>query len=176
MAQNTGKPAEAHFVNTLNNLYGVQARVVRFEDASDLHGMNGRAVKTSKKPSDYLVTVRGVMEYAEVKSSVDLTSFRFSNISTDQLKEAIFQRLAGGRYTFYVYSVTRDTFYTLTLDQIEVTQKAGKASIKWDDLPIWSDYESYKEKKNGTPEETRRGGAIKPRQGPGKRAGPRRRR
>ena len=143
MVKNTGKKSEASFENALSVKYGKRVFIDRLQDAQALHGLNGHAVKTARQSADYIVTVSGLTFYAEVKSSVNATSFSFSCISTHQLAAAKKVRLAGGKYFFFIHNIKDDVFYMVdsaTIDRVGKT----RSSMKWSEMEPWTDYESYK--------------------------------
>lgn len=142
--KNTGKQSEKAFENCLNVTYKGRAYVHRFEDAAALHGMNGHAVKVSKQPADYLICLNGQTMLAEVKSSVHATTFAFGCIKPHQIAAAKKIKLAGGQHKFFVHRIDTDVFYTLDVSQIEATLKDGRSSLKWADMQIWEEYDSYK--------------------------------
>lgn len=143
MVQNTGKKSEAGFENALAVKYGKRLFVNRLQDAQALHGLNGHAVKVGRQPADYVVTVSGLTFYAEVKSSLNASSFPFSCISAHQLAAARKVRLAGGKYFFFIHNLKDDVFYMVdsaTIDRVGKT----RSSMKWSEMEPWTDYESYK--------------------------------
>lgn len=142
--KNTGKASEQAFENCIAHTFQGRAFVYRFEDGSDLHGLNGHAVKSAKKPADYLVCLNGVTSLAEVKSSVHATTFSFGIIKPHQLAAAKKIKMAGGHHKFYVHRLDSNVFYVVDVAQIEEALKAGKKSLRWVDLQTWSEYESYK--------------------------------
>lgn len=144
--KNTGKNSEAAFENCIAHTYKGRAYVYRFEDGADLHGLNGHAVKSAKKPADFLVCLNGHTHLAEIKSSVNLTSFAFGIIKPHQLMHAKKIKLAGGFHKFYVHHLDKDIFYVVDVVQIEQAMKNGKSSLKWSDLSKWEEYEAYKRK------------------------------
>lgn len=143
--KNSGKSSESLFENTFNSVYGTRAFVQQFYDAAYLHGMNRRPVKAPDQPADRLVTANGETFYAEIKSVTNGTSFPFSMIKPGQLKAARLQTLAGGLYNFFVHDLATDTFYLVPASQVLSTLAAGKKSLKWNEMTIWQDYETYKE-------------------------------
>ena len=142
---NTGKSSEALFDNTIKSVYGTQAFIQPLYDAAYLHGLNRRAVKAPDQPSDRLVTARGNMFYAEIKSVSDGTSFPFGMIKPGQFAAAKLQSLAGGLYNFFVHDLATDIFYIVPADLVFATIAAGKKSLKWSEMKVWQDYETYKE-------------------------------
>lgn len=143
--KNTGKSSESLFENTLKSVYGTSAFIQQFYDAAYLHGMNRRPVKAPDQPADRLVTANGEMFYAEIKSVSDGTSFPFGMIKPGQFAAARLQILAGGLYHFFVHDLATDIFYIVPASQVFATMEAGKKSLKWNEMKVWQDYETYKE-------------------------------
>ncbi len=143
MVKNTGKLSESRFENTLSAQYGKRVFIDRLQDAQALHGLNGHAVKTARQSADYIVTLSGLTFYAEVKSSVNATSFSFSCISTHQLTAARQVRLAGGKYVFFIHNIKQDIFYMVDSSTIDRVGKT-RSSMKWSEMEPWNEYESYK--------------------------------
>lgn len=143
MTRNTGKSSERAFTNCLAKLYGKRAYIHRFDDASDLHGMNKRVIKVNKQPADFLVVLGGVTMFAEIKSCANATRFPFTSISSHQLAQAKATRAAGGKYFFFVHKLGDDTFYMLDSAKVDRVSKT-RSSLGWSEMNLWSDYESYK--------------------------------
>jgi len=144
-AKNTGKSSEALFDNTIKSVYGIKGHVQIFYDAAYLHGLNRRPVLAPEQPADRLVTVNGTTFYAEIKSVSDGKSFPFGMIKTNQKAAAKLQTLAEGLYNFFVHDLATDTFYVVPASQVLATMEAGKQSLKWSEMTVWQDYETYKE-------------------------------
>ncbi len=141
---NTGKSSEALFDNTIASVYGIKGHVHQFYDAAYLHGLNKRPVLAPEQPSDRLVTVNGVMFYAEVKSVSKGASWPFSMIQTGQKRAAKLQLLAGGDYFFFVHDLQTDVFYVVHAKQMFDAIENGKQSLKWNEMKVWDDYQTYK--------------------------------
>jgi penicillin-binding protein-related factor A (putative recombinase) len=146
MKKNSGKQSEAMFENALTRMYGKRVFIHRLQDAQALHGMNGHAVKVGKQHADYILTISGVGSfYAEVKSSLNKTSFPLSSIKSHQLAAARQIRIAGGKYYFFVHNLATDTFYMVDSAEVDRVAKT-RSSLRWDDYEPWKEYESYKGK------------------------------
>lgn len=133
MVSNTGKPSEKIFEENVSGL------VFRLRDKADLVGLNGgKNIAAFGNPSDtILVTTQGAF-LAEVKSSVNTTSFSLSCFTPAQ-KAAIYKltkRGLGKFYRIYIHSLSTDTWYLITADDFMNVMLTGKKSIKWKDLPI----------------------------------------
>lgn len=133
--RNDGKSAEAGFLAIM----GRQGAVVeRFWDQADLRGRNGgRPVGDYPKPSDYLVTLNGLLQYAEVKSTVHKTSFSFHCIQPGQSSAALRQARVHGPYNFYIYSFHHAQWYIMPCKQYAATLAEGRASLKFEELSPW---------------------------------------
>lgn len=142
--RNTGKPSENRFENALRKLYGARVHIQEFYDAAYLHGLNRKPVKAPDQPADRLVTLDGAMFYAEIKSVSSGKSFPFSMIKSNQIGVGKLATLAGGSYFFFVHDLQADIFYRVPASLVLSTQEAGKQSLKWSEMEVWEDYETYK--------------------------------
>lgn len=133
--RNNGKDAEAGWLSIVDRAGGV---VERFWDSADLRGRNGgRAVGAYAQPSDFLLTLHGALEYAEVKSTNKKVSFPFSDIQPAQSSAALRQALVGGPYNFYIYSYFLEKWFVLPCRQYKALVEAGCGSAKFEDLDEW---------------------------------------
>ncbi len=133
MASNTGKNSEKIFEESVSGL------VFRLRDKADLVGLNGgKNVAAFGNPSDnILVTDEGVF-LAEIKSTVNATSFSISCFTPAQ-KVAIYKMVKRGLghfYRIYIHSLHTDTWYLITANDFMQIVSTGKKSIKWKDLNI----------------------------------------
>jgi penicillin-binding protein-related factor A (putative recombinase) len=145
--KNTGKASEGIFEDYWE-AQGKSAFLFRFKDKSDIVGLNLKLGNSRKliavpaNPADYMLTVRGVTGYAEVKSTHDPTAFRKSLMKPYQLGSARRQVAAGGNYWVYVHRVDYDTWYRIPaafmLDKFE-----RASSIPWFDLKVYQDSEIH---------------------------------
>lgn len=113
----------------------------QFHDAREAMGAAGsRRVFTTAHPSDFLVTDKGEMYYAEVKSSENETSFPFSNIKKSQWNAAIRQTAAGGKYFFFLYANKRESWYKLDARFLLDIYHSGRKSVGWAELTdfLWT--------------------------------------
>lgn len=134
---NDGKSPEQAFLKRMKAKPGTV--IERFWDQADLRALNkGRAVGDFPKPSDFLVTEDGNIHFAEVKSVQSATSFPFANIERGQKSAALRQALAGGDYRFYLFSFGLGQWFIMRAAQFAAARDAGKASIKFKDLPTWA--------------------------------------
>lgn len=132
MARNSGKKSEAIFEENVPGL------VFRLRDKADLVGLNkGKNVAAFGNPSDtLLVDPSGHLYFAEVKSTTSKTSFSLSAFTKAQ-KSAIYRlhkRGYGHVYRIYIHSLFDDKWYLIDANIFMETIKAGKKSIKWQDL------------------------------------------
>lgn len=130
---NTGKPSEQLFEEAWEAC-GKHAYCERVEDAAALFGLNKRRVASSKKTSDYLVTHRGGMFYAEVKSTEHPRLFEFKLLKTHQLGRARMILAAGGRYEIFVHSLALQRWYRIPAAEVFRVEETGRRSIAWPDL------------------------------------------
>jgi penicillin-binding protein-related factor A (putative recombinase) len=125
--------AETDFEDALDAL-GKSAYYHRLTDASDIKGLTGQVSNQACQPSDYIVVVRGVTYFAEVKSTSDATAFRFSLLRPSQSAHALRITRAGGQHTVWVKHVPSARWFKVPYTQIEATKAAGKMSIPWKEL------------------------------------------
>jgi penicillin-binding protein-related factor A (putative recombinase) len=129
----TGVAAEEEFEGFFLP-FGKQAKVYRFEDAKALYGKNKRKVANDAKPSDYIVTFKGITFFAEVKSSENPTSFPFGMLQPGQSAIGAAVTIAGGEYWIFAKSDVLDQWFRIPYRVVMDTRAAGKKSIKWDEL------------------------------------------
>lgn len=136
--KNTGKPSEKIFLENLDGL------VFRLRDKADLVGLNGgKNIAAFGNPSDYIIAMNGTLYFAEVKSTVNTSSFSLSSFTPAQ-KSAIsrlYKRGEGYLYKIYVHNLVTDSWYILNGDQFYTTVVLEKRkSIKWENmnlLTVW---------------------------------------
>lgn len=111
--------------------------VHRMTDTKSIKQIAGQKSFAKAAPSDYLVTLDGVMFYAEVKSTSEATSFKFSCFTPSQNLAMVKQVAAGGEYNVYVHHLPTDTWYEIPAYNIVVWKQNGFKSIKWDELEVF---------------------------------------
>ena len=139
---NNGKLSEAEFQNCLRTLYKNRVHIIRFDDAAVAYGLNKAAVKVNAQPADYLVACNGAMFLAEVKSSMNPSSFSFSNIGDLQLKTSKLVRLTGCNYIFFCHNLTTNKFHFMDAGLLHRTL-GNRSSLKWEEIPEWTEYNTY---------------------------------
>lgn len=134
--KNDGKDAELAFERHWLSV----GHIERVRDKKDLMGLNkGMRIADFKKPSDFLVSARGVpLHFAEVKSTVDAKSFTFSKIQDGQSKAALTEHARGcGAYIFYIFSYPLGQWFTMNCDQYAAVLEKGRRSVKFEELTPW---------------------------------------
>jgi penicillin-binding protein-related factor A (putative recombinase) len=131
--KNTGKPSEELFDAAWKRC-GKHAFNFKFADSAALTGMNKKVVAALAQPSDRLIVHRGAVEFAEVKSTNNPTSFPFSMLRRTQKAFAAFVLAAGGQYVVYVHSLIHNQWFRIPYDKINSVKEEGRESIKWEDL------------------------------------------
>jgi penicillin-binding protein-related factor A (putative recombinase) len=107
----------------------------QFHDTRAAMGATGsRRVFTAPHPSDFLVTHKGETFYAEVKSCEDKVSFKFSNIQPAQWSAARQVCAASGKYFFFLFSHSNQSWYKIPGTHLVQIQLDGKKSVKWAEL------------------------------------------
>ncbi len=132
MAKNNGKPSEDIFEQHWNRL-GKLAYCYRVADAAEVRGRTGRIGLTRATPSDYIVT-HGTTFYAEVKSTLNKTSFPFSLLKKGQSAAAPQVNSAGGEYYVFVHNLTTNQWFRIPYQVIRAVKELGKESIPWSEL------------------------------------------
>lgn len=131
MSSNNGKSSERFFEQNVDGL------VFRLRDKADMVGLNrGKNVAAFGNPSDFFLLTHESGYLAEVKSSLDKTSFSLSGFTPSQ-KAAIYKchKLGyGNKYRIYIRSLHLNQWYLITADDYMRTINEGKKSIKWKDL------------------------------------------
>lgn len=134
--KNDGTEAERAFVQHWERV----GHIERFRDKKDLMGLNkGARLADFAKPSDYLVSARGVpLHMAEVKSTTDGKSFAFGKIQAGQSKAALLEHSRGcGAYIFYIFSYPLGQWFTMNCDQYAGILEEGRRSVKFEELTQW---------------------------------------
>ena len=127
---NTGKESEAIFSDFLEKL---GSHVERFEDYADVNlGRQKTRKIVSTKPSDFIVTLRGITAFTEVKSMSKGTRFDFSRIERHQWRTAIKVTRAQGLYFFFLHFLESNPWYQVPAKTIiEASKKSlQEAEIK----------------------------------------------
>jgi penicillin-binding protein-related factor A (putative recombinase) len=86
-------------------------------------------------PSDYIVTISGQMFYAEVKSTQEKVSFKYSSFTKHQIIGMTRQAAAGGVYKVFIHHIPSDSWYVLDGPSILSDMKKGNKSIKFTSIP-----------------------------------------
>lgn len=134
--KNDGTAAEEAFVKRI--MRQPNSWVERVRDAKDLRGINrGRKVGDFAKPCDFLVTQKGLLSYAEVKSTLNPRRFPFSQVGEAQRSAALKQAAIGGPYRFYIFSYTHSKWYIMDCQVFAAAIERGDSSIKFEDLIEW---------------------------------------
>lgn len=117
-SRNTGTGSEKIFEDQLLKHHGTKVYAYRFEDAKETRGLNGgKAVLVSPRPADYVVTINGVMFYAEVKSSTNARNATFK-LRPGQKAAMRRQIAAGGEYRIYFHCIPRDEWYCIPANDL----------------------------------------------------------
>jgi penicillin-binding protein-related factor A (putative recombinase) len=133
MGKNAGKDVEDDFEDILTT-FGKRAYYHRLMDASDVRGLTGKAGHVGAQPSDYILVFDGKTSFAEVKSTENPISFPFSLLRKTQSAAAVQIEGAGGDYTVFVKSKTRDRWFCFPYKLVRATRDAGRSSLKWTEL------------------------------------------
>lgn len=135
--KNNGEASQNLFEKILEQAYGKEVFIERLPDTKSIKGLMKKGF-IQGRPSDYLVTIKGDMHYAEVKSSENATSFPFGNIAPEQWRAMKRQRAAGGKYYIYIHHLLTDLWYKVECRQILAVEEAGTKSIKWENMTLWT--------------------------------------
>jgi len=133
MAKNTGKPSEMAFERRIRAL-GKSAWFFRFMDAAEVVGRTGKGGFIRPQPSDYMLVIRGITIFAEVKSTTSATSFAFSLLRPTQSAMAEMIEVAGGIYKIFVHRLDTDQWYNIPYSLVRSTKAAGRSSLPWAQL------------------------------------------
>lgn len=124
------KQAEIDFKESFDR-YGKDAYVHRFTDTATAKATSGAGAFVAAQPSDFLVTLSGSSFYAEVKSTIDPTTFHYSNVRKGQWAAARMITRAGGLYFFFLKSEHLGQWYCVPA---AVLINHTKKSIEWTEL------------------------------------------
>lgn len=136
MAKNTGKPSERAFEARLSSA-GKAAYFYRIKDAAAIKGLTGKIGNVDATPSDYIVVIDGLTEFAEVKSTLDPERFSFSLLGKGQNSHAQRILTAGGGYRIYIHALVSGQWYRIPRLAIDSYQKFGRASLRWDEMNFY---------------------------------------
>ena len=134
--KNNGVKSEKIFEDRMEEAYRKNVFVERLPDTKSIKGAIGSGF-IAGRPSDYLVTLRGEMFYAEVKSCSDPVSFPFSNFRKDQWKAMIRQNAAGGKYSVFLHNLLTNEWYRVECQEVLAADQQGRKSIKWSEMSKW---------------------------------------
>lgn len=105
----------------------------KFHDARMAKGTGGsNRIFTASHPADYVVIDRGLMFYAEVKSSQNETSFPFASVKKSQWSGAMQTVAAGGSYFFFLKSEHLEKWFKVPAAFILDHFQGGAKSLKWE--------------------------------------------
>lgn len=131
----TYKKAEKAVINFFNSKKDCCA--FRFQDTADVNSQLGRfgsnqgMVYVEKNPSDFIVIERGTTYFAEAKSTENVKGVTSSLF--DQQRGYRNRILScGGKYYYFVYSITRARWYKIPGDVIR-----DNANRTWEDLAVY---------------------------------------
>lgn len=112
--KNTGVASQTNFEG-LFIPYGKRAFIHRVTDTKEIVGMNKRVgIFTKPQPSDYIVTVRDFMFYAEVKSTHQARFPRKKFTDRKGQHAAMVQQIAaGGSYLLFIHFVRTNNWYIM---------------------------------------------------------------
>jgi penicillin-binding protein-related factor A (putative recombinase) len=130
MSRNNGKLAEQWFESSFKTL-GKKVLLYAFEDYYQAQFKSAAKATVKAQPSDYLLTENSVFGFAEVKSSLNATSFPFADVRPLQWQYARKQCVAGGRYEFFILNLNTDTWYRINASYLLEHKDSGSKSIKW---------------------------------------------
>lgn len=130
------KQAEKDFEDHFGQ-YGKGAYVGRLTDTASAKAIAGKKAFVAAQPADYIVTLKGQTFFAEVKSTVDQTSFHFNNIRKGQIAASRRITTAGGTYLFFIKSEELEQWFCVPAVVIHTTLRSKK-SMTWHEL---KDYE-----------------------------------
>jgi hypothetical protein len=109
---------------------GKVAWVYEFEDASELYGLNDKAVKTGTRPADFICTLSGWMGLVECKATKDKTGFKLGGIRKPQWIAAIRCVASGSPYIFAIRNENDGSVYLVPARVIV----ESKGTIAWAEL------------------------------------------
>lgn len=131
MKKNTGHPSEKAFEARWNQL-GKKAVFFKLVDAAEIRGRSGKIATSARaQPSDYILTFAKKTVYAEVKSTINKTSFSFSLLKSSQTSAATRILAAGGEYSIFIHALATDDWYVIPYQLVMYTKKG---SLKWTEL------------------------------------------
>lgn len=131
---NNGADSEAAFVEMMTANRKKSVYIFRLTDTKEIKGAMKEGF-TKANPSDFIITYNGVMYYAEVKSTHEKVSFKYSSFTKGQIVGMTRQIAASGRYTVYIHHIPSNTWYHLDGAKVIDDLKKGIKSIKFENIP-----------------------------------------
>lgn len=129
----TWKAAENAFVGFFTD-YGKEACVIRLTDTAAAKAVGGKQAFVAAQPSDFLLTLKGITHFAEVKSSSSEHSFSFGGIQQGQWNMSRRIVRAGGSYLFFIKHELTQQWYLIPAT---VFHNHPKKSIKWKEIEAY---------------------------------------
>lgn len=129
------KHSEKDFEDSFEK-HGKAVFVHRLTDTAVAKAISGSGAFVAAQPSDYLVTLNGLTFFAEVKSTVEVNSFPFSNIQKKQMASSRRIIAAGGAYFFYIHARALDLWFKIPAGVIHEIAKVKKSAT-------WIEVEQY---------------------------------
>lgn len=114
---NTGKSSEDIFEANVEAQGGFADRL------SDLFDAVKQRMVTTRKPSDFIVTVQGETWYAEVKSISEKDRFSFQSIQPSQWRSATRVTRAGGKYFFFLHFIAFNRWFKVPAEVLLNSEK-----------------------------------------------------
>lgn len=132
--RNDGSASELAFKKKLEDKYGKSVFVEKYTDTKSVKHDAVKEGFAKPAPADYVVTLKGKMFYAEVKSCSG-TSFPFSQFTAAQRRAMVRQHAADGEYWVFIHNIKTDTWYKVYGPMLlQMEKDEGKKSIKWIEL------------------------------------------
>lgn len=135
--RNDGSNSEALFVEKWEKFSQAHPKdlfIHRVTDTKSIKSVAGQRSFAKAAPSDFILTWCGQMEYAEVKSTSEATSWSLSCFTPSQNTAMMKQIAAGGHYNVYVHHLPTDSWYKISAHIVKMWREAKLKSIKWKDL------------------------------------------
>lgn len=133
--RNDGSSSEDEFVKRWQDAFGKEVFVKKLTDTKSIRKVSNGPFnqQAPATPADFIVTVKGRMFYAEVKSCSNKTSFPFSQFTKSQRAAMLQQAAAGGMYMVYIHNMNTNDWFEVSGPKLLELEKFQK-SIKWSEL------------------------------------------
>lgn len=135
MPRNDGTKSEQTFKKYVEGKFGKFGFLERIPDHKEVsRGGKVKNMSMRNTPADWLLTTANGMKYVETKSSLNKTSFPFSNFTAGQNRAMKRQTIAGGEYLIVLHNLNTNRWYEVPATKVIELKEEGRSSFKWEEI------------------------------------------